>query len=116
MKKQIKGRKFHRKTGPRKALMQGLARSLLLKGKIKTTEAKAKELSSFVEKHITKAKKGTLCARRNLQKIYSPEVAKKLLEEIAPLYKERSGGYTRIIKLGPRRSDSSKMAYIELVK
>ncbi len=116
MKKQKTGRKFHRKAPQRQALLQGLARSLILKEKIKTTEAKAKELSSFVERHITKAKTGTLHTRRELQKFYSPETAKKLIEEIAPLYKERPGGYTRIIKLGPRKSDGSKMAYIELVK
>jgi large subunit ribosomal protein L17 len=116
MKKQKKGRKFHRKTSQREALIQGLARSLVLKEKIKTTEAKAKELSSFVEKNITKAGKGTLQARRDLQKIYSPDTAKKLIEDIAPLYKNRPGGYTRIIKLGQRKSDGTKMAIIELVK
>lgn len=116
MKKQKKGRKFHRTADQRGALMHSLARSLILKEKIKTTEAKAKELAPFVEKHITKAKKGTLHARRELQKTYSFDTAKKLIEEIAPLYKSRAGGYTRIIKLGPRKSDGSKMAIIELVK
>jgi large subunit ribosomal protein L17 len=116
MRKQKKGRKFHRKTGQRKALLKGLARALVLKGRIETTEAKAKELSSFVEKKITKAKKGDLAARRELLKTFSNQVVKKLVEEIAPLYKKRAGGYTRIIKLGPRKSDSAKMAIIELIK
>lgn len=116
MRKQKKGRKFHRETGQRKALLKGLARALILKEKIETTEAKAKELSSFVEKKITKAKKGDLAARRQLRKTFSNQVVKKLVEEIAPLYKKRPGGYTRIVKLGVRKSDSAKMAIIELVK
>ena len=116
MKKRKKGRKFSRKTKQRRALLRSLARELFLKEKIKTTEAKAKELSSFAEKQITKAKKANLAARRLLAKNFSPEIVKKIVEEIAPRYKERKGGYTRIIKLGPRKSDGARMAIIELVK
>jgi large subunit ribosomal protein L17 len=103
-----------------------LASTLLLKEKIKTTEAKAKEVASFVEKQITRAKIGDLTSKRLLAKYFSPEIVKKLINEIAPRYKppyqnsvggkERKGGYTRIIKLGSRKSDGAKMAIIELIK
>ena len=116
MRKRIKGRKFHRKTGPRKALLKTLASSLILKEKIETTEAKAKELSSFIEREITKAKKGDLPARRGMAKLFAPKVVKKLMDKIAPLYKKRQGGYTRIIKTGSRASDGAKMAIIELLE
>jgi large subunit ribosomal protein L17 len=116
MKKRKKGRKLSRKVGQRKALLKSLTRELFLKGKIKTTLAKAKEFSSFAEKKITKAKKGDFNTRRLLAKDLSPDIAKKLIDEIAPGYKGRKGGYTRIIKMGPRKSDGAKMAIIELVK
>lgn len=115
MKKIIRGRKFHRKAGPRKALFKALATSLISKERIKTTEAKAKELSPFIEKKITKAKKGDVNARRYLAKFFCEETVKKLVDVVAPRYKERNGGYTRVVKLGARKSDSSKMAIIELV-
>jgi len=115
MKKQKKGRKFNRKRDQRRALMRSIARSLILKGRIETTEAKAKELSPFIEKKITKAKKGDLSARRELLKDFSNEVVKKLVEDIAPIYKDRNGGYTRIVKTGIRKRDSSKMAIIEFI-
>jgi len=116
MKKRKRQRVFGRKTGPRKALLISVARSLVLKEKIKTTEAKAKETSPFVEKLITKAKKGDLAARRNLLEYFEPSIVKKMIEEIAPRYKARKGGYTRIVKLGARKSDGAQMAMIELVK
>ncbi len=116
MKKRKSGRKLHRKADQRKALLKELARSLILRAAIKTTEAKAKELSSFVEKQITKAKKGDLATIRDLRKNFSNPVVKKLIQEIAPIYKNRPGGYTRIIKLEPRKSDNSKMVIIQLVK
>ncbi|HOS88150.1 MAG TPA: 50S ribosomal protein L17 [Candidatus Pacearchaeota archaeon] len=115
MKKLQKGRKLHREVGQRKALLKSLASSLILRGKITTTEAKAKELAPFIEKKITKAKIGTVASRRYLSQFFSPKVVKKLVDEIAVKYKDRKGGYTRIIKLGQRKSDSSKMAIIELV-
>jgi len=115
MKKLKKGRKFGRKRNQRKALMNSLARGLFLHGKIKTTEAKAKEVSSFAEKCITRAKKGDLAANRILAGYFSKTLVKKLITEIGPKYKERKGGYTRIIKLAPRKSDGARMSIIELV-
>ena len=116
MKKRIKRRILSRNTGQRKALIHSLSRELFLKEKIKTTEAKAKEFSSFAEKQITKAKKGDLAARRALAKLFDDLIVKKLVEQIGPRYKSRNGGYTRIMKLGPRKSDGAKMAIIELVE
>ena len=115
MRKRIKGRKLNRAASQRKALLKGLARALFLNGKIKTTEAKAKELSVFAEKMITRAKKGDLASRRLLLKTQSKKISKKLIEEIGPKYKDREGGYTRVIKTVPRKSDAAKMAIIELV-
>lgn len=115
MKKLQKGRKFHRERDQRKALLNTLASSLILKEKIKTTEAKAKELSPFIQKNITKAKKGGVVSRRLLSQLFSEPIAKKLVEDIAIRYKDRKGGYVRIIKAGARKSDSSQMAIIELV-
>jgi len=91
-------------------------RSLVLQEKIRTTEAKAKETSSLLEKAITKAKKGDLASRRLLAGIFCAKSLKKIMDEIAPRYKERKGGYTRIIKLGPRKTDGAKMVIIELLK
>jgi len=116
MRKRKKGRKLSRKRDQRKALLRIIASALLLKGKIRTTEAKAKEVSSFVEKQITRAKNDKLQSRRILLRTFSPKIVKKLFSEIAPNYKERKGGFTRIIKLGPRKSNGAKMAIIELVK
>ena len=116
MKKRKKGRKLNRERDQRKALLKSISRSLLLHKKIKTTQAKAKEVSGFTEKLITKAKKGDLASRRFLLKFFSKDIVKTMIDEIAPQYKDRKGGYTRIIKLGPRKSDGAKMAIIELVE
>jgi len=116
MPKRKRGRKLSRKKDQRKALLRSLAGSIFLKEKIKTTEAKAKEVAVFVEKQITRAKKGDLHSRRLLAKLFPPKLVKKIVDEIAPRYKERKGGYTRVIKLGPRRSDGAKIAIIELIK
>jgi len=116
MRKRKKGRKLSRERDQRKALLKSLTQNLILKEKIKTSGAKAKELAPFAEKQITKAKIGNLAARRQLARYFSKKIIKKLVEEIAPRYKERKGGYTRIIKLGPRKSDGARMAIIELVK
>ena len=115
MRKLKQGRKLSREKDQRKALLKSLARAIFLHEKIKTTEAKAKEVSMFAEKCITRAKKGDLSSRRLLVKYFSKDLVKKLMDEIAPKYKDRKGGYTRIIKLGPRKSDGAKMAIIELV-
>lgn len=116
MRHQKKKATLGRESAQRKALMRSLADSLLLHGKIKTTEAKAKALRSVVEPLITKAKKGTLNARREAIKVlYTDAAVKKLMDEIGPKYKERQGGYTRIVKLGQRPNDGAPMVRMELV-
>lgn len=90
--------------------------SLFINEKIKTTEAKAKETLRFAERIITKARKGDLTSRRFLARYFPKNLVKKIVAEIAPKYKERKGGYIRIIKLGPRKSDGSRMVIIELIK
>lgn len=93
------------------------ARSLILHGSIKTTLPRAKKLRPVVEKLVSTARKGDLVARRRLlAKIPDKEVVRKLIDEIAPRYKKRPGGYLRIIKLGPRKSDGAEMARLEWVK
>jgi len=116
MKKRKANRKLNRERDQRKALLKTLATALILKEKIKTTESKAKELRVFIEPKITKAKKGGLNTIRYLNRFFNKEVVKKLVNEIGPRYKDRQGGYTRIIKLGSRKSDGAKMAIIELIK
>ncbi len=116
MKKLKKGRKFHRKRDQRKALLKSLANNLILKEKIATTEAKAKELRPFVEKLITKSRKPDLSTIRHLTGYLSERARKKIIEQIGPRYQGRRGGYTRIVKLAPRQADGAKMAIIELVR
>jgi len=116
MRKRNKGRILSRPKSQRKALLRNLANSLFLHGKIKTTEAKAKELRPVAEKFITRAKDGKLVSKNILTQDLNPPIVKKLIAEIAPLYLTRPGGYTRITKLGPRKSDGARMAIIELVK
>lgn len=116
MKHGSKNRKFGLKRDQRKALLKSLAANLILVEKIITTEAKAKELRPFVEKLITKSKKNSLSSIRCLSSYFPEKARKKIVEQIGPRYKERAGGYTRIIKLAPRKTDSAKMAIIELVK
>jgi large subunit ribosomal protein L17 len=116
MRKLNKGRKLSRKVGPRKQLLKSLANNFFLHEKIKTTEAKAKELRPLVEKMITRARENSVSNRRILVASLTPKITKKVVDEIAPKYKDRNGGYTRIIKLGPRNSDGAKMVIIELVK
>lgn len=108
-------RKFGRETNQRKGLMKALAVSLIQNEKIKTTEAKAKELRPFVEKLITKAKDGDIAHRRLVVARVGEMTAKKLFEKIAPKYKERNGGYTRIMKMPRRTGDGSKISIIEFV-
>jgi large subunit ribosomal protein L17 len=115
MKKRKKGRKLNRETDQRKALLRSLSRELFLRERIQTTEAKAKECSGFAEKQITKAKIDNITTRRALSKNFDPKIVEKLIKEIAPKYKKRPGGYTRIIKMGVRQSDGAKIAIIELV-
>ncbi|SHF08524.1 LSU ribosomal protein L17P [Caldanaerobius fijiensis DSM 17918] len=109
-------RKLRRPTDQRMAMLRNLTTSLLKHGRIKTTEARAKETRKFAEKMITLAKRGDLHARRQaLAFIYDETVVKNLFDEIAPRYADRQGGYTRIIKIGPRRGDAAPMAIIELI-
>lgn len=101
----------------RKALIRSLATSLVLYEKIKTTEAKAKYVRPYVEKLVTVGKKGDLHARRELlKKLYTESAIKKVLEVLSPRYKERKGGYLRIVKLAIRRGDAAKVVKIEFVK
>ncbi|MCI0533070.1 50S ribosomal protein L17 [bacterium] len=109
-------RKFGRTRDGRKALLRSLSRSFFLHGEIKTTEAKAKEIRPFVEKLISKARKDSLHVRRTIvSRIRDEKVAKNLISSIAPRFASRPGGYTRIVKLGRRKGDASKMAIIQLV-
>lgn len=116
MQKQKRGRQLSRKTDQRRALLKILAGNLILKERIKTTKAKAKETAPFVEKIITRAKKQNLASRRILASLLSEKAATKAFKELGPRYLERKGGYTRIIKLGPRLSDATEMVILELVK
>ncbi len=109
-------RKFGREKGQRESLLRLLAGALIERGKMKTTEAKAKEVRPLVEKMVTRAKSTTLASRRLLiANLGSVKLVKKLTDEIAPKYEKRAGGYTRIIKLPAREGDGSKMAIIEFV-
>lgn len=108
--------KLGRTTDQRKALFRALATALFAHEKIETTEAKARELRSVAERLITTAKRNDLASRRRvLAYLTSEDVTKKLFEQIAPRYADRSGGYTRVYKIGPRRGDAAPMAVVELV-
>ncbi|MEK7494062.1 MAG: 50S ribosomal protein L17 [Patescibacteria group bacterium] len=115
MKHLNKVRKFHREADQRRALLKALITALITNGKIKTTEAKAKELRPRIEKMVSKAKVKDINTIRLIRRTLAESVTKKLFDEVAPKYKERAGGYTRIVKLGQRKSDGSKMAQIEFV-
>jgi large subunit ribosomal protein L17 len=108
-------RKFGRVTKVRKALVNSLARSLVLHGKIETTEAKAKELRPFVEKLVTRGKTATIPARRIIGTKIGPAAAKILIDTLSKKYADQKGGYTRIIKSKRRMSDGSKMAIISFI-
>ena len=109
-------RKLGRATSHRKAMLRGMVTYLLENGKIETTVTRAKEVGSMAEKMITIAKNNSLAAKRQVLAFVTKEdVSKKLFDEIAPRYAEKNGGYTRIIKVGPRRGDAAEMAIIELV-
>ena len=109
--------KLSRDSAHRKALLRNLSRQLIEHERIQTSQAKAKAVKPEVEKLITLAKRGDLHARRLLLSRLGQDkfVVHKLVEEIAPRYATRPGGYTRIVKLGPRRSDSTEMVFLELV-
>jgi large subunit ribosomal protein L17 len=109
--------KLSRDSAHRKALLKNLSRELIQHERIKTSQAKAKAVKPEVEKLITLAKRGGLHARRQAMSALGQDrfLVHKLFDEIGPRYAERPGGYTRIVKLGPRRSDSTEMVFIELV-
>jgi large subunit ribosomal protein L17 len=116
MRHQKKKVTLDRKSAPRRALLRHLAESLILHERIRTTKAKAKVTRSVVERLITKARPGTLAARRAVAKeLYTENVVKKLVEVIAPRYKDRAGGYTRVVTLPERKGDGADEAIVEFV-
>ena len=109
-------RKLGLSTDQRRAMLRSLVTSFLKHGRIETTETRAKEARSIAEKMITLAKRGDLHARRQvLAYVLEEDVVKTLFDEIAPKYAERNGGYTRMIKKGPRRGDGAEVVILELV-
>lgn len=109
-------RKLGRPTDHRVAMLRNLTTSMLREGRIETTYTRAKETQRMAEKMVTLGKRGDLHARRQaLAYIYDEAVVHKLFTEIAPKYKDRDGGYTRVLKLGPRQGDGSEMAILEFV-
>ena len=109
-------RKLGRTSDQRKAMLRAMVTFLLENGKIETTVTRAKEVAAMTEKMITLGKVGDLHSKRQVLAYVTKEaVAKKLFDEIAPSYADRKGGYTKIIKIGPRRGDAAEMAIIQLV-
>ena len=119
MRHQKKGRKLNRTASHRKALFSNLAASLVIHKKIRTTEAKGKELRTYVERLVTYAKRGDIHGRRLIQKKISgkrgKEIANILLHDIAPAFADRQGGYTRLIKLNNRKNDNAPVSLVEFV-
>ena len=109
-------RKLGRSSAHRKSMLRNLVTDLLREGRITTTDTRAKEARRQAEKMITLAKRGDLHARRQvLSYVYDETVVTKLFDEIAPKYEDRQGGYTRILKLGPRKGDNAELVFLELV-
>ncbi|MBO6178119.1 MAG: 50S ribosomal protein L17 [Selenomonadaceae bacterium] len=109
-------RKLGRNSGARRALFKSILTSFFKYGRIETTESKAKEMRGLVDHLITLAKRGDLSARRQaIARLVDEDVVRKLFNEIGAKYADRNGGYTRILKMGPRRGDAAPMAIIELV-
>ena len=112
----LKNRKLGRTSDQRRAMLRAMVTYLLENGQIKTTLTRAKEVAPVAEKMITLAKTNNLASYRSaLAYITKEDVANKLFKEIAPKYADRNGGYTRIVKIGPRRGDAAEMAIIQLV-
>jgi len=113
---QRKGRRFGIQPSHRRQMLANLACSVLEHGRVKTTEARAKEVKSLVEKMITMGKAGDLNSRRTaISQLRNKQISYRLFNDIAPRYADRQGGYTRIIHLGPRLGDAAEMVYLELV-
>jgi len=116
MRHQRAGKKLGRDSAHRKALYSNLAGALIEHGRIRTTEAKAKAVRPIAEQMITLGRRGDLAARRRaISYLRSQEVVHKLFAEVAPRFADRPGGYSRIVKLGPRQGDAAEMVYLELV-
>jgi len=119
MRHQKRGRKFNRTASHRKAMMSNLASALILHKKIQTTDVKGKELRGFVERLVTYAKHGDVHGRRLIQKKIqgkrTKQIANILIHDIAPIYENRNGGYTRLIKLNYRKNDNASISLIEFV-
>ncbi len=116
MRHQRAGKKLGRDASHRKALYANLAGALIEHGRIKTTEAKAKAVKPIAEQMITLGRRGDLAARRQaIAYLRSQAVVAKLFSDVAPRFADRPGGYSRIVKLGPRAGDSAEMVYLELV-
>lgn len=117
MRHRVAGRRLNRSTGMRRALFRNLISALIRHERIRTTEAKARAIRGDAEKLITLAKRGDVQARRQIRRtITDPDLLRKLVDEVGPRYEERPGGYTRMLKLGPRRGDAAAMVLLELVK
>jgi len=117
MRHRVAGRHLKRDTGQRQALFRNLMSELIRHERIRTTEAKARSVRGQVEKIITLAKRNDLHARRlAVRTVSDPDLIKKLFEEIAPRFEDRPGGYTRMMKLGPRKGDAASMVILELVE
>jgi len=115
MNKGSSGKKFGRMSGQRRALFKSLARGLILAEKITTTNSKAIELRKYIEPIVTRSRIDTVAARRHLAKHFDSAVIRKLFLDIGPRYRDRKGGYTKVIKRVPRKTDSAKMAIIKFV-
>lgn len=116
MRHQRKGRRFGIQPDHRRQMLANLACSVLEHGRVKTTESKAKEVRPMVEKAITMGKAGDLHSRRMvIRMLHNKKISYDLFNTIAPKYAERPGGYTRILKLGPRLGDAAEMVFLELV-
>lgn len=116
MRHRMVGRTLGRKKAPREAMLRNLAASIIIHEKVRTTEAKAKEVRTMVERAITTGKIPTLASRRKLLKqFYTEHPVNKLLEVLGPRYATRAGGYTRLIKIGARKGDGAEIVQIELV-
>ena len=117
MRHKVSGRKFKRPSGPRRALFRVMVTDLLRHGRITTTLAKAKEVRPLAERMVTRGKKGSLHDRRMAAAfVTDPNVVDLVFDEFAARYRDRNGGYTRIIKLGARKGDAAEMAVLEMVE
>ncbi len=117
MRHQVKGKKLSRDSSQRKALFKNLINALVIHGEIKTTESKAKAIRGLVDKLITKGKRGTFQARRLIGAFLQNKMAvNKIVDELSPIFKNRPGGFTKIVRLGPRRGDDAMMVKLELME